>query len=135
MDLPKNGILIFAKGVKNLAWYSTSAAKEKTDVFPVSQLASESLIKLKTDREISRFLDGLPVQYEVSSDNTILSMVESGIGISVMHGLMQESNRYKVLWKPLSHTEKRDIAIATAKDIRLSAAATLFVEHVCSEIQ
>ena len=107
----------------------------KADVFPVSQLAHEPLIKLKTDREINRFLDGLPVQYEVSSDNTILSMVESGIGISVMHGLMQESNRYKVLWKPLSHTEKRNIAIATAKDTRLSAAAALFVEHVCDEIK
>lgn len=103
-------------------------------VFPVSQLANEALIKLKTDREISRFLDGLPVQYEVSSDHTILSMVESGIGISVMHGLMQASNRYKVLWKPLDRTEKRDIAIATVKDIRLSAATKLFVDHVCNEI-
>ncbi len=103
-------------------------------VFPVSQLANEPLITLKTDREISRFLDGLPIKYEVSSDHTILSMVESGLGISVMHGLMQESDRYKVVWKPLSHTEKRDIAIATAKDLRLSAAAKLFVEHVCSEL-
>lgn len=107
----------------------------EADVFPVSQLSNEPLIKLKTDREISRFLDGLPVQYEVSSDHTILSMVESGLGISVMHGLMQESNRYRVVWKPLSHTETRDIAIATAKDLRLSAAARLFVEHVCSEIE
>ena len=35
LDFPKNGILIFAKVVKYLAWYSTSAAKEYTEVFPV----------------------------------------------------------------------------------------------------
>ena len=42
--IPKNGILIFAKGVKNLAWYSTSAAKEYTDVFPawVARIAADS---------------------------------------------------------------------------------------------
>ena len=107
----------------------------KADVFPVSQLSQEALINLKTDREISRFLEGLPVQYEVSNDHTILSMVESGIGISVMHGLMTDSDRYKVIWKPLDHTESRKIGIATAKGIHLSAAATLFVEHVCNELK
>jgi hypothetical protein len=34
-DFLQNGILIFAKAVKNLAWYSTSAAKEYIEVFPV----------------------------------------------------------------------------------------------------
>ena len=94
-----------------------------------------SLISLKSDREISRFLEGLPVQYEVSNDHTILSMVESGIGISVMHGLMIDSDRYKVVWKPLDHTVVREIGIATARDIHLSAAANLFVEHVCKELK
>lgn len=105
------------------------------DVFPVARLAEERLIQLKTDREISRFLDGLPVQYEVTSDHAVLSMVESGIGVSVMHGLMESSERYRVVWKPLDRTEKRDIAIATAKNIRLSSAAALFVDHVCNEIK
>ena len=106
----------------------------EADVFPVAQLANESLIKLRNDHEISHLLDGLPVRYEVSSDNTILSMVESGLGISVMHSLIAESNRHKVVWKPLDRTEKRDIAIATSKDIRPSAATALFVEHVCKEL-
>ena len=104
-------------------------------VFPVEQMKRESLIKLKIDREISRFLDGVPVRYEVSSDHTILSMVESGIGVSIMHSLIAESPRYQILWKPLDRTEYRDIGIATAKNIRLSAAAGLFVEHVCRQIK
>lgn len=100
------------------------------DAIPVERLKQEPLIRLKTDREISRFLDGFPVQYEVSSDNTILSMVEVGLGISVMHGLMAENCRYNVVWKPLEPTEQRQIGIATAKSTRLSSAARLFVEHV-----
>ena len=100
------------------------------DVIPVERLKQEPLIRLKTDREISRFLDGFPVQYEVSSDNTILSMVEVGLGISVMHGLMAENCRYNVVWKPLEPTEQRQIGIATAKNTRLPSAARLFVEHV-----
>ena len=103
-------------------------------VFPVEQLRQEVLIKLRIDREISRFLEGFPVQYEVSSDHTILSMVESGIGISVMHGLMAETQRYQVVWKPLDRSEYRDIGIATSKTARPSTAATLFVEHVCRQL-
>lgn len=100
------------------------------DVIPVERLKQEPLIRLKTDREISRFLDGFPVRYEVSSDNTILSMVEAGLGVSVMHGLMADNCRHHVVWKPLDRNEQRDIGIATAKNTRLSSAARLFVEHV-----
>lgn len=103
------------------------------DVIPVERLKKEPLIRLKTDREISRFLDGFPVQYEVSSDNTILSMVEAGLGVSVMHGLMAAGCRHNVVWRPLDRSEQRDIGIATAKNTRLSSAARLFVEHVCKQ--
>lgn len=98
-------------------------------IFPLSRLREEAVIKLKSDREISRFLEGVPVQYEVSSDHTILSMVESGVGVSVMHSLMKSHCRYKVVWKPLEKTEHRDVGLATAKDAKLSGAAALFVEH------
>lgn len=103
-------------------------------VYPVERLQEEPLIKLRIDREISRFLEGFPVQYEVSSDHTILSMVESGIGVSVMHGLMADTRRYKVVWKPLDKSEYRDIGIAISKTARLSSAASLFVEHVCNQL-
>ena len=107
-------------------------------VFPVERLADEAFIKLKTDREISRFLSHLPVspciQYEVSNDHTILSMVESGLGISVLHSLMAEPGRYRVIWKPLDCSRNRELGIAVAGNARLSGAARLFVEHVRERI-
>jgi len=109
-------------------------------VFPVEQLAEERLIALKEDAdyEIGRFLDTLPVRpkpcFQVSSDHTILSMVESGLGISIMHSLGARSDRYRVNWKPFDRHQYRDIGIATAKGARLSGAARLFVEHVRREL-
>lgn len=106
-------------------------------VFPAEQLCEERLIMLKEDAdyEIGRFLDSLPVRpkprYQVSSDHTILSMVENGLGVSVMHSLFSHSQRYQVTWKPLDRYQYRDIGIATAKGARLSGAARLFVEHTC----
>lgn len=105
----------------------------RQEVIPMEQLKQEVLIRLKTDREISRFLEGFPIRYEVSSDNTILSMVEAGLGISVMHGLMAKTCRHNVVWRPLDRSEYRQIGIATAKNTRLSSATRLFVEHICSQ--
>lgn len=109
-------------------------------VFPAEQLCEERLIALKEDAdyEIGRFLDGLPVRpqprYQVSSDHTILSMVESGLGVSIMHSLGAQSERYQVAWKPFDRHQYRDIGIATAKGARLSGAARLFVEHTCRQL-
>jgi len=103
-------------------------------VFPVAKLEGESVIKLKVDHEICRFLDQLAappeLRYGVSSDHAILSMVEHGLGISIMHSLMAGKDRYKVVWKELDEEHYRDIGIATAKNVRLPSAARLFVEHV-----
>lgn len=107
-------------------------------VFPVERLADEAFVKLQIDHEISEFLDHLPspprIRYEVSNDHTLLSMVESGLGISVMHSLLAESCRYQVVWKPLDCPQYRDIGIAVAGNARLSGAARLFVEHVRENI-
>jgi DNA-binding transcriptional LysR family regulator len=109
-------------------------------VFPVDQLQEERLIAMKEDAdyEIGRFLDAMPVRpkamYQVSSDHTILSMVESGLGVSIMHSLGSRSDRYQVTWKPFDLHQYRDIGIATAKGARLSGAARLFVAHVCHQL-
>ena len=109
--------------------------------FPVRRLELERFIKLKedVDYEISRFLDQLPFRpsprYEVSNDHTILSMVEKGLGMSIMHSLMAEDCRYRVAWKSFDHCQYRDIGIATAKNVRLSSAVRLFVEHVQDQVK
>lgn len=108
------------------------------DVVSLERLADEVFVKLKIDHEISRFLEHIPlpppVRYEVSDDRTILSLVEAGLGISVMHSLLKDSHRYRVVWKPLDRPQYRDIGIAVAKNTRISGAARLFVEHVREQL-
>ena len=110
----------------------------KESVIPVDRLAGEVFVKLKTDYEISQFLEHLPappkVRYEVSDDRMIFSMVEAGLGISVMHSLPSESHRYQVVWKPLDAPQYRDIGIAVAKGARVSGVTQLFVDHIRREI-
>ncbi len=105
-------------------------------VFPLARLQDELFIKLRedTDNELSHFLGNLrrqpKVRYEVNSDHMILSMVECGLGISVMHSLLADMNRYRVVWKEFDIQQHRDIGIATLKQARLSSAAKRFVSHV-----
>ncbi|MCI6966296.1 LysR family transcriptional regulator [bacterium] len=112
----------------------------ESPVFPIAQLQDELFIKLKedTDNELSHFLSNLArqpkVRYEVNSDHMILSMVESGLGISVMHSLLADMNRYNVVWKRFDLQQHRDIGIATAKHAKLSSAVKLFVAHVEAQI-
>ncbi len=111
-----------------------------SEVFPIARLQDEPFIKLKedTDNELSNFLAHLSrmpkVRYEVNSDHMILSMVESGLGISVMHSLLADMDRYNVVWKRFDLQQHRDIGIATARSAKLSSAAKLFVAHVREQI-
>ena len=111
----------------------------KAPVFPIRELEGAPFIKLRetADYEVSHFLARIPyapaVQYEVGSDHTILSMVECGLGISITHSLIADNPRYKVVHKRFDIGQHRDIAIATAKNARVSSAARLFVDHVCAQ--
>jgi len=109
-------------------------------VFPVAKLAGEPFIKLreKVDFEISHFLDRIPYKpklcYEVSSDHTVLSMVERGLGMTITHSLIANNPRYHVVCKRFDMGQHRDIAIATAKNVRLASTTKLFVDHVASQV-
>ena len=91
------------------------------DVYPVERLSSEDFINLKEEQdcEITKFLDHLQqkpnIRYEVSNDYAILTMVECGLGISVVHELMLHPNRYRVCPKYFDIPQVRDIGIAVKK--------------------
>ena len=109
-------------------------------VFPVEQLADAPFIRLreKEDLEVSNFLDRIPRApdfcYEVGSDHTALSMVEQGLGITITHSLIARNPRYRVVCKRFDREQYRDIAIATAKNVRLAGSTKLFVDHVIAQI-
>ena len=103
--------------------------------YPISRLSSEDFINLKEeqDYEITKFLDHLQqkpnIRYEVSNDYAILSMVECGLGISVVHELMLHPNRYNIVAKQFDIPQIRDIGIAVKKDVPPSTITRLFMEH------
>ena len=78
-------------------------------VYPIEQLSSEDFINLKEeqDYEITKFLEHLQqkpnIRYEVSNDYAILSMVECGLGISVVHQLMLHPQPIPYPLKTISH--------------------------------
>ena len=61
-------------------------------------------------------------------------MVENGLGISIMHSLLADSGRYRVVWKQFDRPQYRSIGIATAKNARISGVAKLFIDHVCTQM-
>ncbi len=103
--------------------------------FPVDRLSSEDFISLKEeqDHEITRFLEHLRqkpnICYEVSNDFAILSMVECGLGISVVHELILHPNRYGIVKKHFDIPQNRNIGIAVAPGAPSSTATRLFVDY------
>ena len=102
----------------------------------LEQLSREPIIKLRKDQEIGQFLEHLPepprICYEVSSDHTVLSMVENGLGISVMHSLIADTDRYGVVWKALDQPNFREIGVAVPRNGRLTTPVKTFVEFIAN---
>lgn len=106
--------------------------------FPVSRLPEESFVNLKEvqDYEINRFLDHLKTCpkaiYEVTSDFALLSMVECGLGMSIVHDLILRPNRYNIVRLPMDITQFREVGIVLKRGSTPSAVTSLFIEHVVS---
>ena len=109
--------------------------------FPVAELQGAPFIKLreKVDFEVSHFLESIAYKpklcYEVSNDHTVLSMVECGLGITIANSLIANNPRYNVACKRFDIEQYRDIAIATAKNVRVASSTKLFIDHVVSTIR
>lgn len=109
-------------------------------LYPISRISRERFIQLREDEdnELSNFLSLLSTQprvrYEVNDDHMILSMVEAGLGMSVMHSLLFDFGRYDVVWKDFDVQQHRNIGIATAKRGRVTSATKLFIEHARREL-
>ena len=106
--------------------------------FPVERMAQEDFIMLseRADHEIDRFFDTLPVKphvaYEVAGDFALLAMVESGLGVSIVHDLILHPRHYRVARLPLDVPRPRDVCIVLKKGAPPSSITKIFVEHVLS---
>ena len=105
-------------------------------VFPLEQLPHETFVRLMEmeDYEFNRILDQYNVHpeitYDTTSDFALLSMVEAGLGVSIVHSLLLQPERYHVVSKPLDVEQSREICIAVKKGFLPSTITQLFLQHV-----
>ena len=105
-------------------------------IFPLEQLPHENFVRLMEieDYEFNRLLDHYnihpEVTYDTTSDFALLSMVEAGLGISIVHSLLIKPGRYRVATLPLNVKQSREIGIAVKKGFLPSTITQLFLQHV-----
>ncbi len=108
----------------------------QTDVFPVEELGKEPFMLLEKGgkAEISAIFQknhiSPDVKFTTWDDYAIMSMVEQGLGISILPNLILKRIPYNILAKPLSVPAHRTIGIAMKSRRTLSAATRKFMEYL-----
>lgn len=104
--------------------------------YPMARFAQDPFIKLEDerDREVADIMEHCHVRpnlrYQVNDDYAVMSMVESGLGVSTLTGLVVRRTPYRVATLPLDPPQFRDIGLAARSFRGLSPAAARFVEYV-----
>jgi len=104
--------------------------------FPVAALCDEPFMMLeKGERtEVSQIFErsGLTpsVRFTTWDDYAVMSMVESGLGISVLPNLILKRIPYRILAKGLDVPAYRDIALALRNRKTASPAVKRFIEYL-----
>ena len=110
------------------------------DSYPLQRLSSERFIKLSDDNnnEVSvvlnlfrEILDSpLNIFCDVNDDYSIMAMVESGLGVSVLPELVTKRMPFNTVLKELDPPQHRDISIAVRRNARPSPATERFIQVV-----
>ena len=77
----------------------------------------------------NRHLD-LNITYRIKEDYTVISMVEHGLGISVLPKLLLEDIRNEVVVKPFSDSYSRDLGIAVRSSDYITPPTRAFMDFV-----
>lgn len=104
--------------------------------YPVERFAQDPFIKLEDgrDREVAAILEKCRVKpnlrYRVNDDYAVMSMIENGLGVSILTELMVHRTPYRVAIRPLDPPQFRDIGLAARSFSELPPAASRFVDYV-----
>lgn len=112
----------------------------EADKYPLCRLIEERFIKLRDDannensRELLKLGEALnaPLNIicDVDDDYSIMAMVESGLGVSVLSELVTERMPFDIVLKEFDLAQYRDIGIAVRKGGVASPATERFVQVV-----
>lgn len=107
-----------------------------SDAFPVEALCDEPFMLLEkgAKAEISAIFERHnltpKVHFTTWDDYAVMSMVESGLGISILPSLILKRIPYRIVAKPLTIPAYRDIGIALKSSKTASLAVRRFMEYL-----
>jgi DNA-binding transcriptional LysR family regulator len=106
------------------------------DSFPVETLRTESFMLLEKDAkaEISAIFEkhSLTPKFHFTTwdDYAVMSIGESGLGISILPSLILTRIPYKIVAKPLNVPAYRDVGIALKSSKTASLSVRRFMEYL-----
>lgn len=110
------------------------------DIVPLEVLAAEPFILLEEGHyyeplDAFRSIGVTPnVKYTIHDDYTIMTMVEAGLGVSIMAELILHRTNYRLALRPTEPPVSRTIAIAYRDKASLPMASKRFMEYLRSRV-
>ena len=127
---------VFLRRDRHMAVLPADHPLAGAECYPIDRFAQDPYIKMEDDRdrEVIQIFEHCGVkpnlQYLVNDDYAAISMVESGLGVSVLTELVLRRTPYHVVVKPLDPPQFRDIGLAVRDRETASPATARFLSHV-----
>ena len=109
-------------------------------VYPMANLSQERIVRLtdESNNEVSKIYESfkdlisspLSTYCEVNDDYSVMAMVESGLGVSMLSELVTKRMPFNICLKEFDPPQYRDIGAAVKKGRRPSPATERFIEVV-----
>lgn len=109
-------------------------------VYPMANLSQERIVRLteESNNEVSKIYESfkdlisspLSTYCEVNDDYSVMAMVESGLGVSMLSELVTKRMPFNICLKEFDPPQYRDIGVAVKKGRRPSPATERFIEVV-----
>ncbi len=112
----------------------------KQDIVSIKDFENEDFILLEKNKntEISDFLAQYnispEIKYTLWDDYAIMSMVESNMGISILHDLVLKRIPYCICVKPIDVQPYRDICLIKSKNKEMPVAASKMLSMIVNDL-
>lgn len=113
----------------------------KKEAIPLQELAAEPFILLEEGHyyeplEAFKSVDVVPnIRYTIHDDYSIMTMVEAGLGVSILSELVLQRIHYNIALRPTIPPVSRTIALAYKDKSSLPMASKRFIECIWAHVE